>query len=389
LSERGTVVVVSRKSCSTQTLRSYLQKLIRDHADILSKPEWRDLGYEYVNIDDCWPEMQRDGEDRLVSDKTRFPSGMKSLSDYLHSKNLKLGTYNDMGTKTCGGYPGECKDENCTLPGYMSIDADTYAGWGIDSLKMDGCNSVHTEAILNPAYEFLGSQLNKTGRPILYSCSWPDYLRVVGIDVNYTMIAEHCNIWRMFDDIQDSFDSVTSIVDWVGDNQDVLSANQGPGAFNDPDMLIIGNYGLSLDQSRAQFALWSIMAAPLLMGNDLRNLAPEFAEILQNKEIIAVDQDSLGKMGKRVVHTSNICTATDVWIKPLQNGDFAVVMWNRGVCGSPREVTLNWSDISLPKASRYNVRDLYLHKDMGVFSSSYTTFINPAGGVAALRLSAV
>ena len=253
---------------------------------------------------------------------------------------------------------------------------------------MDGCYSIHTEEILNPAYEFLGAEMNKTDRPILYSCSWPDYLRGAGIDVNYTMIAEHCNIWRMFDDIQDSFDSVTSIVDWVGDNQDILSAAQGPGAFNDPDMLIIGNYGLSLDQSRAQFALWAIMAAPLLMGNDLRNLAPEFVEILQNREIIDIDQDPLGKMGKRVVHDkTNLCETTDVWMKPLHNGDIGVVMWNRGVCGNPREVTLNWSDISLDNNAKYHVRDLYLHKDMGVFTSSYTTLINPSGGVAALRLS--
>ena len=107
------------------------EDLIKAHADILAQPEWKSLGYEYLNIDDCWPEMERDSNDRLVADKSRFPSGMKDLSAYLHSKNLKLGTYNDMGTKTCGGYPGECKDENCTLPGYMSIDADTYAAWGI------------------------------------------------------------------------------------------------------------------------------------------------------------------------------------------------------------------------------------------------------------------
>ena len=112
------------------------QQLIKAHADILSQTEWKSLGYEYVNIDDCWPEMERDSNDQLVADKSRFPSGMKELASYVHSKGLKLGTYNDMGTKTCGGYPGECKDQNCTLPGYMSIDAKTYASWGIVSLSL-------------------------------------------------------------------------------------------------------------------------------------------------------------------------------------------------------------------------------------------------------------
>eukprot|EP00940_MAST-03C_sp_MAST-3C-sp2_P001094 g1094.t1 len=365
------------------------ETLVMDHADILGLPEWRDLGYEYVNIDDCWPEMERDvATERLVANKARFPSGMKALAKYVHAKNLKLGTYNDMGTATCAGYPGECKDEKCTLPGYMTLDAETYASWGIDSLKMDGCNSVHTEEVLNPAYEFLGTALNKTGRPVLYSCSWPDYLRSAGINVNYSMIATHCNIWRMYDDIQDSFDSMSSIVDWVGDNQETLQAFQSPGAFNDPDMLIIGNYGLSLDQSRAQFALWAIMAAPLLMGNDLRNLDPSHKAILQNAEIIAVDQDPLGKMGKRVVHTTGFCDATDVWVKPLaKSGDLAVVVWNRGVCGSPRDVTVQWSDLSLPVDAHFHVRDLYAHEDMGIFVGNYTTMINPSGAVAALRLS--
>jgi hypothetical protein len=127
---------------------------------------------------------------------------MKGLADYVHSKGLKLGTYNDMGTSTCGKYPGECKDTHCTLPGYMTVDAQTYADWGIDSLKMDGCNSVHTHAILDPAYIFMGDSMNKTGRPILYSCSWPDYIRSIPATVDYANTAAHCNIWRMYGDIQ-------------------------------------------------------------------------------------------------------------------------------------------------------------------------------------------
>lgn len=279
----------------------------------------------------CWANWNRTADGKLAPNSTRFPSGMKALADYLHAKNLSLGTYNDMGTGTCGKYPGECKDEVCTLPGYMSVDAETYAGWGIDSLKMDGCNSIHTHTILDPAYEFMGDALNKTGRPVLYSCSWPDYIRGIAPPgnntVDYKTTAEHCNIWRMYDDIQDSFSSMVGIVDWVGDNaqKNGMIEAAGPGHFNDPDMLIIGNFGLSYTQSKAQMGLWSIMAAPLLMGNDLRNLDPKMKAILLAKEVIAVDQDPLGKQGHRVFQEKDFCGAHDVWKRDLEGGDVAVV----------------------------------------------------------------
>jgi alpha-N-acetylgalactosaminidase len=186
--------------CAADPNNCINEKLIQQHVDVLAQPEWRTAGYKYVNIDDCWANGQRSAG-KLVGNTSRFPSGMKQLADYAHSKGISLGTYNDMGTLTCGKYPGECKDEQCTLPGYMSVDAQTYAGWGIDSLKMDGCNSIHTTQILDAAYIFMGHALNKTGRPILYSCSWPDYIRTApaNLTVNYTQTAEHCNIWRMCD----------------------------------------------------------------------------------------------------------------------------------------------------------------------------------------------
>lgn len=214
------------------------ENLYKQHAEILGQKEWKEAGYLHINIDDCWSEKNRTEDGKLREDSVRFPSGMKALADYVHSQGLKFGTYNDMGTKTCGGYPGECKDEACTLPGYMNIDAETYAGWGVDMLKMDGCNSVHNDSVLNPAYIFLGEALNKTQRPFLYSCSWPDYIRLANLEVNYTLTAEKCNMWRMYDDIQDSWDSVTNIIDWVGDNAGKGSDMQtvaGPGNWNDPD----------------------------------------------------------------------------------------------------------------------------------------------------------
>ena len=202
------------------------------------------------------------------------------------------------------------------------------------------------------------------------------------------MIAEHCNIWRMYDDIQDDWDSVTGIVDWVGDNQEELIAAAGPGHFNDPDMLIIGNFALSVDQAKAQFALWAVMAAPLFMGNDLRNLDDEYKAVLQSIEVIAVNQDEAGIQGKRVAHMPPGYTAGDIWVRPLQDGDLAVVLWNRCTYGTPRPMTVQWAQIGLDPTKKMLVRDLYERADLGTFAANYTHPRVNIDGVAMLRLSA-
>ena len=185
-------------SCAEDPTNCIDEKLIQQHADIMAQPEWFGAGYRYVNIDDCWANWDRTAEGKLAPNSTRFPHGVKALAAYGHTKGLYLGTYNDMGTKTCGGYPGECKDELCTLPGYIDVDAATYAEWGIDSLKMDGCNSVHSHTVLDQAYEHMGAALNKTGRPVMYSCSWPDYIRTIAPPgnrtVDYPATARACNM---------------------------------------------------------------------------------------------------------------------------------------------------------------------------------------------------
>jgi len=364
--------------------------LIKQHVDILAQPEWRSAGYKRVNIDDCWSSMERTSDGKLTANATRFPSGMKALADYAHRQGVGLGTYNDLGTKTCGGYPGECKDEECTIPGYMAVDMRTYADWGIDGLKMDGCNSIHSYEVLDPAYIFIGEQLNRTGRPFLYSCSWPDYIRSAQLTVNYSKTAEHCNLWRMYDDIQDSWGSVTDIIDWVGDNAPKGSPMQrvaGPGGWNDPDMLIIGNYALSVDQARTQMALWCIMAAPLLMGNDLRNLDSKMKEILLNAEVIAVNQDALGVQGWRVGQSKDFCHEHDVWMKPLSGGDVAVALWFRSFCGTHEQVSFTWGDVELDADQPMAVRDLFDRKSLGTFTGTFTAFVNPHG-IRMLRLSA-
>ncbi|KAJ7384568.1 hypothetical protein OS493_021199 [Desmophyllum pertusum] len=230
--------------------------LIKQMADRLAEDGYRDAGYKYVSIDDCWSNMKRDPSGNLQPNSTRFPSGMKALADYLHSKGLKLGIYADYGVLTCAGYPGSIQ--------HMEQDAKTFASWEVDYLK------------------------------------WPDKQTRIGIKPDYAAIAKTCNSWRNYHDVQDTWASVLEIVDHFADNQDTFTAAAGPGHWNDPDMLVIGNFGLNYDKSKAQFALWSVLAAPLIMSNDLRNISTEARDVLLNREVIAVSQDKLGKMGKRM-----------------------------------------------------------------------------------------
>ncbi|NWX70275.1 NAGAB acetylgalactosaminidase, partial [Alca torda] len=268
------------------------ETLFYEMADRLAEDGWRDLGYKYINIDDCWSAKQRDAAGQLVPDPERFPRGIKALADYVHARGLKLGIYGDLGILTCGGYPGTTLDR-------VEQDAQTFAEWGVDMLKLDGCYSSGEEQA--KGYPEMARALNATGRPIVYSCSWPAYQGGLPPKVNYTILAEVCNLWRNYDDIQDSWDSVLSILDWFFANQDVLQPVAGPGHWNDPDMLIIGNFGLSYEQSRSQMALWTVMAAPLLMSTDLHTISPSAKEILQNRLMIQINQDPLGIQGRRIV----------------------------------------------------------------------------------------
>jgi alpha-N-acetylgalactosaminidase len=262
---------------------------------------------------------------------------------------------------------------------------------------MDGCNSLHSRTVMDPAYEYMGAALNKTGRPILYSCSWPFY---VSQNASlWTAVAAACNLWRFSPDIQDSWQSVQGVIDFVGDYGGNLThpspwrAVAGPGGWNMPNVLVIGNFALSRTQAETQMALWSIMAAPLLMGNDLRTLDPEMKRILLAEEVIAVDQDSLGKQGGRVVHfpcSANGdcgCCAHDVWVRELANGDLAVVLWFRGEDGTHGRVTAAWSDLGIPDINqKYAVRDLFKRQDLGVFDKEFSAFVD-IDGVVMVRMT--
>ncbi|XP_055613035.1 alpha-N-acetylgalactosaminidase-like [Uranotaenia lowii] len=263
------------------------EQLIKRTADLMVSEGYLAAGYDYINIDDCWSTHARDSEGRLVPDPDRFPSGMKNLSDYVHEKGLKFGLYQDIGTNTCMGYPG--------MKDHLEIDAQTFADWGVDFIKIDGC---YADAIqMVDDYIIFGDLMNKTGRPILYSCSWPAYQEEKDVIPDYETLKKTCNMWRNWGDIEDSHSSVETITAYFSDNQDRIQPHSGPGHWNDPDTLILGNYGLSYEQSKSQLAVWTCLAAPLLLSNDLATVTPDVRELLLNSEIIAVNQDPLGIQG--------------------------------------------------------------------------------------------
>uniref|UniRef100_T1GT70 Alpha-galactosidase n=1 Tax=Megaselia scalaris TaxID=36166 RepID=T1GT70_MEGSC len=247
--------------CDSRPDECISENLFKNIADKIVEEGYKDVGYEYVIIDDCWLEFDRDNEtNKLVPDKKRFPNGMKAVADYIHSKGLKFGLYEDYGTKTCAGYPG--------VIDHMQLDAQTFAEWEVDYVKLDGCYANYET--MDKGYSEFGNLLNQTGRPMIYSCSWPVYQEYQGMIPNYDLLKRFCNLWRNWGDIDDSYQSLREIMDYFAKNQDRIQPHAGPGHWNDPDMLLLGNYGLSYDQSKTQMAIWAILAAPLLMSTDLR-----------------------------------------------------------------------------------------------------------------------
>ncbi|XP_073994860.1 alpha-N-acetylgalactosaminidase isoform X2 [Rhodnius prolixus] len=349
-------------------------RLFRVMADIVATEGYADAGYEFINIDDCWLDKERSYTGHLQPDPLRFPNGIKDLANYIHSKGLKFGIYEDYGNYTCAGYPG--------VLGSLELDALTFASWEVDYVKLDGCYSHPRD--MDIGYPEFGYHLNRTGRPIVYSCSWPVYQIYAGIQPNYSSIINSCNLWRNYDDIQDSWTSLESIIDYYGNNQDALVHNAGPGHWNDPDMLIIGNFGLSYEQSKTQMAIWAILAAPLLMSVDLRSIKPEYKAILQNKKIIAVDQDPLGIQGRRIYKHKGI----EIWARPIsplyQNYfSYAIAFLNRRTDGTPSDVAVTLLEMGLISPDGYRIEDLYEDVDYGVLlpQTKIKVKVNPSGVV--------
>lgn len=333
------------------------EELIKGVADAMIANGMRDAGYNYIVLDDGWMAWQRDENGDLIAHPERFPSGMKALADYLHERGFQFGLYNCAGTKTCAGYPGSM--------GHEYQDARVYASFDVDYLKYDWCNTGTRDA--KEAYTTMRDALYAAGRPVVFSmCEW-------GTAKPWLWAEDVGHLWRTTGDIMDCYDCTQrwslgwkTIVDMQHEND--VASHAGPGHWNDPDMMEVGNHGLTLAESRAHFSFWCVLAAPLIAGNDVRNMTPEITAILTNKEAIAIDQDPLGKQGFRFYRDDE----REIWIRDLENGDVAVLVLNATDDKRVTEVDAkHLIDGYLWNSKEWGIRDIWQGKDLG------TTLENP------------
>ncbi|KAJ7969431.1 Alpha-galactosidase [Quillaja saponaria] len=323
------------------------EKIVRETADALVSTGLSKLGYNYVNIDDCWAELNRDEKGNLVPKKSTFPSGIKALADYVHSKGLKLGIYSDAGYFTCSKkMPGSL--------GHEEQDAMTFASWGIDYLKYDNCDNDGSKPTTR--YPIMTQALMKAGRPIFFSlCEWGDmHPALWGARIG--------NSWRTTSDITDTWDSMLTRADMNERYADLAR----PGGWNDPDMLEVGNGGMTKDEYIVHFSLWAISKAPLLLGCDVRNVSKDIMDIIANEEVIAVNQDLLGVQAKMV--------RNEVWAAPLSKYRVVILLLNRE--SSQATITAYWDDIGIPQNSIVEARDLWEHETLKTkFVGNLTTTV--------------
>jgi alpha-galactosidase len=346
------------------------EQLVKDIADKFVELGLKDAGYEYIVLDDGWMAKERDANGNLIADPIKFPNGMKALADYIHSKGLKFGLYNCAGSKTCAGYPGS--------RGYEYQDARSYASWNVDFLKYDWCNTGKINA--ESAYITMRDALKAAERPIVFSiCEWGDNQPWKwGKDVGH--------LWRVTGDIINCWDCEVGHGSWsswgiwkiINMRKDIRKA-AGPGHWNDFDMMEVGN-GMTDAEDRTHFAMWSMLASPLIMGNDLRTASKETIKTLINKEVISVNQDKLGIQGFRFTNENN----TEIWLKPLENDNWAMTFVN--MSDTPMEINFDWNKHDIGddvngkrmglKNNTFKIRDLFNHKNLGDTSKNLIQKLN-------------
>lgn len=354
------------------------EELIRATADAMVTSGMKDAGYRYIVIDDCW-HGERDSLGFIHPHPEHFPSGMQALADYIHSKGLKFGIYSDAGWKTCAGKPGS--------RGREYQDAMIYAQWGVDYLKYDWCNTNGLNA--EGAYLTMRDALHTAGRPIVFSlCEW-------GNNKPWEWAQDIGHLWRTTGDIIVKFDGLQdygTYKSWgvlqILDMQEGLRQYAGPDHWNDPDMMEVGN-GMTVSEDKAHFSMWCMLAAPLMAGNDLRNMTRETLEILTNNEVIAVDQDSLGIQGFKYAATDSL----ELWFKPLANDEWAMCVLNRGI--DEKEFSFNWKEHVVVdsvfnksidfRAADYSIRDLWAKQNIGTTKKNLRIII-PGHDVFLVRL---
>ena len=340
------------------------ETLILDTAKTVIQLGLDQLGYTYINIDDCW-QSSRNATGYIVPDPIKFPSGIRSLSDSIHDLGLQFGLYSDSGLLTCQRRPGGLYHE--------TKDAASYKEFNIDYLKYDNCFAELQPFTVQERYQRMHDALNATGHPIFFSmCEW-------GVEDPATWAAPIGNSWRTTGDINSSWKSILSILD----ANDQWHTYAGPGGWNDPDMLEVGNGKLSMEEQRSHFTLWSLVKAPLLLGCDLKDINNETLSIISNEEIIAINQDPLGIQGCKRSSENDL----EVWAGPLSNDEFIVVLFNR----SPTDntITASWETIGIASSTKeMSIRDLWKRTDNGIRSHNVTAWVH-SHDVVAFRLTPV
>ena len=340
------------------------EDLVKGIADKFVELGLKDAGYEYIVLDDGWMARERDENGNLIADPVKFPSGMKALAEYIHSKGLKFGLYNCAGSKTCAGYPGS--------RGYEYQDARSYASWDVDYLKYDWCNTSKLNA--EGAYMTMRDALKAAKRPVVFSiCEWGD-------NKPWEWAKDVGHVWRVTGDIINCWDCEVGHGSWsswgvwkiINMRKDIRKA-AGPGHFNDFDMMEVGN-GMTDAEDRSHFAMWSMLASPLIMGNDLRTATEETIKTLANKEVIAVNQDKLGIQGFRFSNENNM----EIWLKPLENDAWAMTFVN--MSDEPTEINFDWKKHEIgddvngrrmeANHNKFSIRDLFNHKNLGDTNSN-------------------
>jgi len=339
--------------------------MYKSQADAIAKLGLTKLGYTGIHMDDCWEQKtpKRDpATGRLVPNATRFPSGLKALGDYFHARGATFGLYTAESPTTCGGYPASANNE--------ALDAQTFADWGVDYLKVDGCGPA---GYYKGGYKAMGAALEASGRDIVYSCSWPAY---TGSNESTKPFGEYimdgCNLWRNYADIQCNWNSLSDIIDHWGDYAYALAPFAGPGHWHDMDMLLVGANCIAPEEERTQFAIWSLMAAPLIMGNDLRNVSDASLAILSNKAAIRVNQDPLGQMGLRLSTSSG--DAQQIWARNLADGSVAVGLYNKlgggSKAGVASDIKVCFKDLNL--FGSVAVTDVWTGANLGTHQGCFT-----------------
>ncbi|MBW8882886.1 MAG: alpha-galactosidase, partial [Asticcacaulis sp.] len=344
------------------------ETIVRRQADAMAASGLAAAGYRYIVMDDCW-QASRDAEGNIVADPARFPGGIEALAAYVHARGLKFGLYSDAGTLTCGGRPGSA--------GHEFQDARRYAQWGVDYLKYDWCSTGTRDP--EAAYTIMAKALRASGRDIVLSiCEWGD-----GHPERWGPATGH--LWRTTGDIRDAWQGRK---DWSHGMVDILDMQvdawrySGPNHWNDPDMLEVGNGGMTTTEYESHFSLWAMLAAPLIAGNDLAAMSADTLRILANADVIAVDQDPLGQQARRIWKDGE----REAWARPLKGGDLAVVLFNRGP--APAAMAVSWEQLNLPGSLGADVKDLWSKRTAHAVRGSYGGTV-ASHGVLMVRLTPV